>query len=323
MGVDNIMKADEYAIRTENLVKTYNHDITALDGVSIKIKKGDVVGCLGPNGAGKTTTIKILTNLIKPTSGHAYINGIDVNKNPKEALKCVGALIEVPGVYEYLTPNEMLTYFGKVRGMDKKKIDRRIKEVLQLVKLSDWEHKKTGSFSTGMLRRLVIAQSLLHDPEILILDEPVIGLDPKGIKDIRDIIKQLQRENKTIFLSSHLLHEVSETCNSVILLDKGKVVACNTIDNLRNMSKIQKIDIEFLKPLTKEQIAGIKSIYLIRNFDIVDGHLRIDFDGKRDTGSRILSRLVSLGLEIVSYHPASATLEDVYVSVMGKESGVR
>jgi ABC-2 type transport system ATP-binding protein len=315
------VETTEYAIQTENLVKKYGK-FTALNGVSINVRKGDVVGYLGPNGAGKTTTIKILVNLIKPTSGHAYINGVDVNKNPKEALQCVGSLVEVPGVYEYLTPHEMLAYFGKVRRMDKKGIDRRIKEVLELVKISDWEHKKIGSFSTGMQRRLVIAQALLHEPDILIMDEPIIGLDPKGMKDVRDIIKQLQSENKTIFISSHLLHEVSETCTKVVLLDKGKVVLYDTIDNLRNRSKIQKIDVEFLKPLIKEQIAAIKKIELIKDFDIANGHLRIDFDGKRDTCSQILSKLASLGLEIVSYNPTSVTLEDVYVSVMGEERGV-
>jgi ABC-2 type transport system ATP-binding protein len=313
----------EVVIETKELTKRYKGGVLALQNLNLKIQKGDCVGYLGPNGAGKTTTIKILTNLIKPTAGHAYINNIDVNKNPKEALRHVGSLVEIPGVYEYLTPNELLTYLGKVRRMDKKNLKGRIKEVLQLVKISDWEHKKIGSFSTGMQRRLIIAQALLHDPEILIMDEPILGLDPKGMKDVRGIIKQLQGENKTIFLSSHLLHEVSETCAKVVLLDKGKVVSFDTVDNLRNKSNIQIIDVEFLKPLTKEQIAEIKLMELIRDFDIVNGHLKINFNGKRDTCSQILSKLVSLGLEIVSYHPASVTLEDVYVSVMGEESGVR
>jgi len=184
----------EFAIEIENLVKEYNHGIRALDNVTIKIKSGDVVGYVGPNGSGKTTTIKILTNLIPPTAGQAYINGNDVNRNPKEALFSVGALIEVPGIYDYLTPRQMLTYFGKVYGMPKKDIDPRIKEVLRLVKLSSWENVKIGSFSTGMQRRLGIAKSILHKPRILILDEPAIGLDPKGIKDVRELIKQFQSE---------------------------------------------------------------------------------------------------------------------------------
>ena len=175
----------EYAIRTENLAKTYGKTFKALDGVSIHIKRGEVVGYVGPNGAGKTTTIKVLTGLIRPTSGQAYVNDIDVVARPRDALRSMGALIEVPGVYDYLTPHEILTHFGRVYGMRQDTIDRRVKETLELVRLPDWEHKKAGSFSTGMLRRLAIAKAVLHQPEILILDEPVLGLDPKGIMEVR------------------------------------------------------------------------------------------------------------------------------------------
>jgi ABC-2 type transport system ATP-binding protein len=317
------LKAIEYAIQIENLVKKYNHDITALDGASIKIKKGDVVGYVGPNGSGKTTTIKILTNLLNPTSGHAYINGVDVNKYPKKALQSVGALIEVPGVYDYLTPHEVLTYFGKVHRMSNKEIDQRIKEVLDLVKLSAWEHKKIGSFSTGMQRRLAIAQSILHDPEILILDEPVIGLDPEGIKDVRELIKRFQSEDMTVFLSSHLLQEVSEICDSVIFLDNGKIVAYDSVKNIKNRVKIKSIDVKFLNPLSKEKIDKIKSIEFIDGIKVVNGIVRIDFDGKPKTSSQILSKLVSFGFEIVSYAPESVSLEDFYVSIMGDARGVK
>jgi len=313
----------EYAIQIENLVKKYNHDITALDGVSIKIKKGDVVGYVGPNGSGKTTTIKILTNLLNPTSGHAYINGVDVNKYPKKALQSVGALIEVPGVYDYLTPHEMLTYFGKVHRMNNKEIDKRIKEVLDLVKLSAWEYKKIGSFSTGMQRRLVIAKAILHDPEILILDEPVIGLDPEGIKDVRGLIKRFQSENITVFLSSHLLQEVSEICDSVVFLDNGKVIAYDSVENIKNRVKIRSVDVKFLNPLSKEKIDKIKSIEFIDGTEVVNGIVRIDFDGRPKTSSQILSKLVFLGFEIVSYAPESVSLEDFYVSIMGDARGVK
>ena len=240
------MEENGYVIQIEGLTKKFGQDIVAVNDVSIKIKKGEVVGYVGPNGSGKTTTIKILTNLIKTTSGHAYINGIDVNKRPKEALKTVGALIEVPGVYDYLTPHEMLTYFGKVYKMNKKEIDPRIKEILKMVKLSDWEHRKIGSFSTGMQRRLAIAKAIFHKPEILILDEPVIGLDPKGIKEVRELIKQFQKQGITVFLSSHQLQEVAETCDSVVFLDKGQVVAFDSVKNITNTVEVKKIDVRFL-----------------------------------------------------------------------------
>ncbi|RLE06566.1 ABC transporter ATP-binding protein [Candidatus Aerophobetes bacterium] len=309
-------------IETSELMKKYKNGVTALQNLNLKIEEGDCVGYLGPNGAGKTTTIKILTNLIKPTAGHAYICGIDVNKKPKEALRYVGALVELPGIYEYLTPHELLTYLGKVRMMSKVNLNRRIKEVLRTVGIPAWEHKKVRSLSTGMRQRFLIAQALLHNPEILIMDEPVFGLDPKGMKDIRDVIKQLHKENKTVFLSSHLLHEVSEICTKVLLLNKGKIVSFDTVDNLTKMSKTHTIKIELLKPPTKKQIAEIKLIKIIKDINIADGHLGISFDGERNTCSRILTELVSLGLKIVSYWPKSMTLEDIYISIVGEEKGI-
>jgi len=313
---------ESFVIEVKNLTKFYD-GFKAVDNLSFRVKQGDVVGYLGPNGAGKTTTIKILTNLIKPTSGYAYINGFDVNKRPKEALQHIGALIEVPGIYDYLTPHEMLTYFGKVHRMKNKEINQRIKEVLELVKLSDWEHKKIGSFSTGMQRRLAIAKAILHNPEILILDEPVLGLDPKGIKDIRELIKRFHSEGKTVFLSSHLLQEVGEISNNVIFLDKGKVVGYDSVKNIRNKTESKIIDVEFLNLLSKEDIDKIESIELVNSIEIMDDIVRIHFDGKRSTSSQILSKLVSLGFEIVSYNLERMGLEDFYVSIMGDERGLK
>lgn len=316
------MVGNGYALEIEGLTKTFDQDIKALDDVSFKIKKGEIVGYVGPNGSGKTTTIKILTNLIKPSSGHAYINGIDANKNPKEALRTVGALIEVPGIYDYLTPHEMLTYFGKIYNMSKKDIDNKIKDVLSLVKLSDWEHRKIGSFSTGMQRRLVIAKAILHDPEILIMDEPVIGLDPKGIKEVRELIKMYQSKDVTVFLSSHLLKEVSDTCDSVVFLDKGKVVAYDTVDNIRDKVKVKHIDVKLLSPASEEGIEKLKGIDLIENVIIKNGTIRLDFDGSPKSSYDILSQLISLGFEIVSYSNVNGSLEDFYLSTIGDERGV-
>ncbi|MCJ7521582.1 MAG: ABC transporter ATP-binding protein [Dehalococcoidia bacterium] len=307
----------EYAIQVENLVKIYNHRITALNGISLAIEKGDVVGYLGPNGAGKTTTIKILTNLIKPTSGHAYINGVDVSKQPKEALQYVGSLIEVPGVYDYLTPHEMLTYFGRVYRMNSRQINQRIDEALELVNLSDKAREKIGSFSTGMQRRLVIAKAVLHSPEILILDEPVLGLDPKGMKDIRRLIRRFHDEGMTVFLSSHLLGEVAETCDKVILLDKGEVITSDSIDNIRNRTEYKVINLKLLNPLSQEDVERIQEIELIDSVEIAEGTVRLHFDGEPATSVQILPRLVSLGLPIVSYNVEGMGLEDFYVSVLG------
>jgi len=310
------------AIEIRNITKEYVKGIKVLDNVSFSVKKGDIVGYLGPNGSGKTTTIKILTNLLKPTSGQAFINGIDANRNPKEALKSVGALIEVPGIYDYMTPHDVLTYFGKIRGMEPAKIDERIKVVLAKVKLQEWESKKIGSFSTGMQRRLAIANAILHEPEILILDEPVIGLDPKGIREIREMIKEFQMDGITTFLSSHLLQEVSETCDSVIFLNGSKILAYDTVENIQGRMAVTTIKVKFLSPISDEIIAKLNNMDAVSSVTRRNGDIIIGFDGKPETSHVILTQLMACGCKISSFAPEMANLEDFYVSVMSDERGV-
>jgi ABC-2 type transport system ATP-binding protein len=311
----------EYAIRTQDLVKKYSNGFTALDGVSLQIKKGEVVGYVGPNGAGKTTTIKILTGLLKPSSGRAYVNSIDVTARPREALRTIGALIEVPGMYDYLTPHEMLTYFGRVYRMNHREIDRRIKETLEMVRLSDWEHKKIGTFSTGMQRRLTIAKAILHKPDNLILDEPVLGLDPKGIREVRELIRRFRSEGMTVFLSSHLLGEVAEVCDTVVFLNKGRIVSADSIESIGRGMQHGVVDVKFLKPLSQEETEKLKAIELIRSVDVKDDTAQLGYDGKPESSVQILRRLVSSNLDVVSYHVEGSGLEDYYVSVMSEEKG--
>ncbi len=316
------MTNDDYAIRTENLTKRYGRGILALDDVSIKIGHGEIVGYLGPNGAGKTTTIKILTNLLRPTSGHAYINGIDANRRPKETLCHIGALIEVPGVYDYLSPRDTLTYFGKVHGMKSRDIDDRITEVLKLVKLDDWENKRIGSFSTGMQRRFGIAKAIFHTPDILILDEPVLGLDPKGMRDVRHMIKDFQKEGMTVFLSSHLLEEVSLTADSVIFLESGKVVDEDTVENVVARIQSNRISVQFLSPLSPSDLARVQAIEAITDLTPKNGGIEFSFDGSPETSAEILAGIMTTGLKVTAFQPERGTLEDFYVSIMNGE-GVR
>lgn len=312
----------EYAIQIKNLVKRYGRRFTALDNVSLNIKKGDVVGYLGPNGAGKTTTIKILTKLIKPTTGQAYINGVDVTRPSPEVLGKVGSLIEIPGMYEFLTPVEVLTYFGRVYRIDKKDLDLRIKEILDLVKLSDWAHKKTGTFSTGMQRRLAIAKAVLHRPEVLLLDEPVLGLDPAGIKDIRELIRQSKSEGMTVFLSSHLLGEVAEVCDSVIFIDKGKILESKDMKDITNRLASQAVRVEFSGPVSNDEVASIRSIQSVSNIDVLDDNmLLIHFEGKLPASYQILRDLAGMNLEILSYEHDRMGVEDYYLSLFENERG--
>ncbi len=308
----------EVVLHTEGLTKVYRGGVRALENLNIELERGDVVGYLGPNGAGKTTTIKILTNLIRPTSGSAFIMGVDVQKQPEVALSYIGCLVEVPGVYEYLTPEEMLTYLAKIRGL--KNIQERIDEILERYSLLQWKNKKLRAFSTGMRRRFALATAVLHDPEILILDEPALGLDPEGIRDVRNILKSLRNEGKTIFLSSHLLNEVSEICEKVILLSRGKVVAEDSVEHIR-LGMGVRVGVEVLHPPTQEQLDAIKSQNHVKGVVVSGTILDIDFEGSREDAARLLTSLIESGLSVVGYGIRAESLEEAYMHLMGYTEG--
>ncbi|MGD9394453.1 MAG: ABC transporter ATP-binding protein [Dehalococcoidia bacterium] len=223
------------AIVIENLTKYYNKFL-ALKGLSLTVPANENVGLLGPNGAGKSTTLKILCGLIRASSGTAYIDGVDVSSKPEQALAKIGAIVETPEFYSFLTPEETLGYLGRLRGMGGDNLKQRIKEVVKLVRLEEWSKVKIEKFSRGMKQRLGLAQTLLHDPPVLILDEPGLGLDPRGVVEFREIIEKAGKE-KTIFFASHQLTEVSQVCNQVAIIDHGKLLAYDSIAALEKKYK--------------------------------------------------------------------------------------
>lgn len=231
------------SIIIENLTKYYG-DFQALDNLTLRVEEKANVGLLGPNGAGKSTTLKILCALIRPTSGRVYLDGIDVLAQPEKALACIGAIIETPEFYSYMTPEDNLGYFGRLRGMNGATLTRRIKEVIELVKLEKWSKVKIEKFSRGMKQRLALAQSLLHDPPILILDEPGLGLDPRGVVEFREIIAGAGKE-KTVFFASHQLSEVALICDKVAIIGEGKLLAYDSIAELEK--KYQSLEMAYLK----------------------------------------------------------------------------
>jgi len=231
------------AIVIENLTRYYG-GFLALDNFSLKIKKNEDVALLGPNGAGKTTTIKVLCGLLRPSSGAAYIEGINVVEERELALSKVGAIVETPEFYPYLTPDETLSYLGRLRGMRETEIKSRIKAVITLVRLDGWAKVKIEKFSRGMKQRLAVAQALLHDPPILILDEPALGLDPRGIIEMRKIFRKAGEE-KTIFYASHLLTEVAQVCDKVAIIDHGRLRVYDSVDRLKK--RYQSLEHAYLK----------------------------------------------------------------------------
>ncbi len=231
------------SIVIENLSKYYNKFL-AVDNLSLKIGANANVGLLGPNGAGKSTTIKILCGLIRASSGATYIDGINVAEKPSQALSRIGAIVETPEFYTYLTPVETLSYFGRLRGMRGGALKRRIKEVIDLVRLEEWGTVRIEKFSRGMKQRLAVAQALLHDPPILILDEPGLGLDPRGVAEFREIIAGVGKE-KTVLFASHQLVEVTQICNQVAIIDHGRLLAYDSIARLEE--KYQSLEGAYLE----------------------------------------------------------------------------
>jgi len=227
----------------ESLSKYYNKFL-ALDSLSLRVGENDNVGLLGPNGAGKSTTLKIMCGLIRASSGAVYVDGINVSEKPEQALSRVGAIVETPEFYQFLTPEETLSYLGRLRGMRGDNLKRRIKEVIDLVRLEEWITVKIEKFSRGMKQRLALAQALLHDPPVLVLDEPALGLDPRGVVEFREIVEEVGR-NKTVFFASHQLTEVAQICNEVAIIDHGHLLAYENIAELEK--KYQSLEHAYLE----------------------------------------------------------------------------
>jgi ABC-2 type transport system ATP-binding protein len=233
----------------EDLTKYYNKFL-ALDRLSLRVPEKENIGLLGPNGAGKSTTLKILCGLIRPSSGKAYIDGIDVVTQSEKALSRIGAIIETPEFYSFLTPEDNLSYFGRLRGMKGEHLKKRIKEVIEMVKLEKWNKVKIEKFSRGMKQRLGLAQALLHDPPVLILDEPSLGLDPRGVVEFREIIKSVGNQ-KTVFFASHQLAEVTQICSQVAIIHNGQLLVYDSITELEK--KYGSLEQAYLK-LTGGQV---------------------------------------------------------------------
>jgi len=227
-------------IDVKNLTKKYG-DITAVDHVSYSIEESEIFGLLGPNGAGKTTTILMFLGLIRPTEGTAVVNGADIVQNPLLARKNVGLLPENVGFYENLTAKQNLSFYAELAEVPKEAATSRIEKLIDLVGLSEKREAKVSAFSRGMRQRLGIAQSLVRDPKILILDEPTQGIDPEGTRDMRELIRLLSKEQgKTVIFTTHLLHEINRLCDRVAIMRQGAVIALGTIPDLRRQINAQE-----------------------------------------------------------------------------------
>jgi ABC-2 type transport system ATP-binding protein len=307
------------SIESAKLSKKYG-SFVAVSDLNLKIEGSKCVGFLGPNGAGKTTTLKMFTDLIRPSSGEALINGVNVHTDKKKALASVGALIETPEIYPSLTPREALMMIAEIRGVPNAERSKRIEEAVSEVRMEEWIDKRVGKFSKGMKQRICIASALLSDPTILLLDEPTNGLDPRGMSEVRDIVKSLKRKERLIFMSSHILSEVSEVCDEVAMIDHGKLIVYDTISNVSTKVSGGEniVEVGLQRPIDSElvtkKIATLANVVTAEIKD--DKTLRINFSGGLDVQERVLSDLVRMNIGVISYRPASSELEDAYLKLI-------
>ena len=308
------------SIVAENLTKRYG-SFTALSNLNLKIEGSKCVGFLGPNGAGKTTTLKIFTDMIRASEGRALINGVDVHLNKKKALGSVGALIESPEIYPALTPREALSMVADLRGLPRAEAKKKIEETVAEVKMNEWLDKKVGKFSKGMKQRINIAAALLSDPEVIMLDEPTTGLDPRGQSEVRDIVKDLKKKNRLVFMSSHLLNEVQEICDEVAMIDHGKLIVYDTLSNVTtrfSSDGSNTVEIELSRDIDEQSAnRNIASLTSVSSVDRIDPRkVRIHFSGGIQNQERLLQDLATMKIGMISFRPSASALEETYLNLI-------
>lgn len=312
-------------IQINNLTKTYGSKV-AVNNISFSVGEGEIVGFLGRNGAGKTTTMNMLTGYISSTSGTALVDGFDILENPIEAKKRIGYLPEQPPLYMDLTVNEYLSFVADLKGVDKKNQKSHLDDIKELVKITDVQGRIVGNLSKGYKQRVGLAQALVGDPKVLILDEPTVGLDPNQIIEIRKLIKTLGKK-RTVILSSHILPEVADVCEKVIIIDHGNIVAQDSLVNLQRGIGESSV--------LSARIAGGENVVL-RFIRDIPGVIKAESLGVRETGSidvlittdkqvdirrQLFNSAVRAGTPILLCRYMDITLEDIFLQLTGYKKG--
>ena len=310
-----------HMIEVDGLSKVYQRSrkdgAKALDAVTFTVPDGSVFGFLGPNGAGKTTTIRILATVLPPTDGHASVAGHDVVADSLAVKAAIGYMPESPGFYPAMTGEQHLDYWGRFYGLSAADRKARAKELLELVGLSAEREKKAKGYSHGMLKRLGLAQALLNDPPVLILDEPAGGLDPYGIIFFRNLVKRLNKEGKTVFLSSHILSEVAQTCTHLAILNQGRLVAAGTTAEIESRiggRGTAKALVE-AEEVPDSALRGLLRVDGVRDVARTDWGLVVTMS--EDLRASVNAYLVRQGVPVKGIKLAEVTLEDVFVTLTG------
>lgn len=308
-------------IEIRNLVKYYG-DILAVDDVTFTVQKGEILGFLGPNGAGKTTTMNILTGFLSATSGTVTINGHDILENPQMAKSCIGYLPENPPLYLDMTVIEFLRFVAELKGVAREDRIRQLAEIMKLVRITDVANRLIKNLSKGYRQRVGIAQALVGNPEVLVLDEPTVGLDPKQIIEIRNLIKELGKRH-TVILSSHILPEVQAVCERVVIINKGKIAAEDTPEGLsRKMAKTSRVQVSAEGP-ARDVIQKLRVLPGVRNAELFQEKenginiFEIENDPDQDVRKQIFFEMARNSWPIIEMKSMDPTLEEIFLQVTG------
>jgi ABC-2 type transport system ATP-binding protein len=314
-------------ITVQGLTKRYAHTL-AVDHISFEVQKGQIVGFLGPNGAGKTTTMRILTCFLPPSEGTATVAGFDVLDQPMEVKKRIGYLPETPPLYPEMEVKEYLTFVGKLKGMSGPSLASRVDEVAERCAVADVRNKLIGKLSKGYRQRVGLAQAIIHNPDVLILDEPTAGLDPKQINETRDLIRGLSPDH-TILLSTHILPEVEQTCEQVLIINKGKLVATDSVHNLQNRARgAESVLLE-----VEGRNGAVDAQTVQHRLETVSGVSRVLFKETRSNRSifeveslkdrfirgDLARAIVESGWNLNELRPAAMSLEEIFLQLTGGE----
>lgn len=308
-------------IEVRNLVKKYG-DHLAVDDLSFTVEKGQIYGFLGPNGAGKSTTMNIMTGYLGATDGEVLINGHDILKEPEEAKKCIGYLPEIPPLYTDMKVEEYLKFVAELKKIKKAELQEAVDEVIELTGLADVAHRLIKNLSKGYRQRVGLAQAIMGFPEIIILDEPMVGLDPIQIIEVRELIRKLA-ENHTVILSSHILAEVQEMCDYIMIISKGKLVASDTPENLEKlMGTTEKLTVE--AEATQEEVEAVLTSLgeqiTWTAFSAKEGVVTVEIETAEDDMRKEIARaFASAGCPLLTLKKETVSLEDVFLELTERE----
>ncbi len=306
-------------IEIKNLVKRYGKKV-AVNGISFTVNKGEVLGFLGPNGAGKSTTMNIITGYLSSSSGSVVINGHDILEEPELAKKSIGYLPELPPLYLDMTVIEYLNFMCDIKGVNRKDRSSHLAQIMSLVKIVDVADRLIKNLSKGYKQRVGIAQAMVGNPEILILDEPTVGLDPSQIREIRKLIRLLAK-NHTIIISSHILSEIQAVCDRVVIINKGKVAAIDTLDGISSkLDKNSKLLVAFrgdskLVSNTLRAIPGISNVFIRESKVEGIGQVELTVTNDNDVRTNVFYTMTKINCPIIEMRSLDASLEDVFLSI--------